>query len=110
MLGPEAWPQRPGAPHSEQRALPLPGTLAARYAAWRGTEEGERVFRFLQSEAWERVRAGARRLSIDELWVLARATLRLKLNNSYRAPAVRELQEAEPALRGHFETRKRTAQ
>ena len=105
----EGWPQRPAAPQAEQRPLPLPGTLAGAYAAWRGTEEGERVFRFVQSEAVGDARAGARRLSIDAYTQAARRAFRLKINDHHRAFLARELEEAEPCLRGLFEKRKRTA-
>lgn len=104
-----SWPEAPPAPPSEQRALPLPGSIAERYAAWRATPEGQQVFTWMVATVEADCRAGTRRLSTKALTERARALFHVKCNNDYTPELARELQGAVPASRGRFEQRRRTA-
>lgn len=109
ILDAVGWPQRPAAPAVEQRGLPLPGTITARYAAWRATEEGGRIYAWLEQQAALGASVGVRRLSISGLVERCRATLFLPVNNDFRAELSREIEEHLPQCRGLFRERKRSA-
>lgn len=102
------WPQAPPA-EAEPHVLPLDGTIAARYAAWRQTADGERVFLAFVAEGLGEVARGATRLSAKACWERVRARLRLPMNNDHHAPMVREVEDRYPELRGLYEKRMRRA-
>ena len=102
------WPQVPPA-EAEPHVLPLEGTIAARYAAWRQTEDGERVFLAFVAEGLGEVARGATRLSAKACWERVRARLRVPINNSFTALVVRDAESACPTLKGLYEKRMRRA-
>jgi hypothetical protein len=101
------WPQAP-AVTAENRALPLPRTIDGEFDAWSRTENGRQ---FLEAVGADLLgQAGRnRRVSISRAWESARAQLRVKANNDFRAPAARMFLEQFPTLRGKLEVRRRTA-
>ena len=104
---PPAFPTRPAAPRGEQRVLPIRGTIAERYRAWRATEDGQGVWAWIVQRALEEVASGATRLSAKELTEAARHHLHIQVNNVFTPELARELEERHPMLRGLFELRKR---
>jgi hypothetical protein len=104
-LGP-LWDEAPAA-LTEQRELPIDGTIEARYQAWRATEEGQDAYQWIVTRATSMVAQGATRLSIAQLVEGYRFAKRRSVNNTFRAPMVRELEDGYPILRGLFESRVR---
>lgn len=102
------WPEAPPAA-SEQRVLPIEGTIEASYRHWRATEHGQQVYAAFCAEAMGEVARGATRLSGKGTWERMRARLRVPLNNSFTALVVRDAEADHPTLRGLFETRQRKA-
>lgn len=92
-----------------QLALPLQDTLTARYAAWRATDDGERVFEAVALRAIALARSGARRIEVNLLVAQTRAALKLRCDNSWRSRIADELLAHYPELRGLIETRRRSA-
>jgi hypothetical protein len=94
----------------EQRQLALDGTIEAKYLAWRATPEGQEAYQWIATRATELVAGGATRLSISQLVEGYRFAMRQSVNNTFRAPMVRELEDQYPVLAGLFEQRvRRTA-
>lgn len=95
------WPQSPPA-ETEQRELPLPPTWAARYAAWRATEDGRKVYTFVRDQAIQRLHAGERRIGVKALVEMARGLFHLHVNNGFTSHLARELvddvQDLEPLI------------
>jgi hypothetical protein len=102
----QAWPESAAAA-TEQREIPLDGTIEQRYQAWRATPEGTAAFQWIAGRATSMVAQGATRLSIAQLVEGYRFNERASVNNTYRAPMVRELEDRYPILRGLFEARVR---
>ena len=102
------WPERLPA-GTEQRVLPVSGTIAARYAEWRRTPDGAKAFAWMEEMARRVVRKGAHRLSAKALVELARAELRVVVNNTFTPEIARELEDTHAELRGLFELRRRGA-
>lgn len=102
-----SWPESPPAPTEEQRELPLPGTAEERFAAWRGTPDGERAYTWMRDEARREVAYGTRRLSAKSLVERCRALHRVKINNSWTPLIARAIQADLPATRGLFKDRMR---
>lgn len=105
----DPWPERPQAHRAEQREIPLGGTIAQRYEAWRDTEDGQAAYRWMQREAIRDVQAGTKRLSAKSLAERCRAVLHVRFDNRYTPEIAREIQEMNPTTRGLFELRRRTA-
>lgn len=101
------WPESPAAPAEEQRELALPGTAEERFAAWRGTPDGERAYAWMRDEARREVVYGTRRLSAKSLVERCRALYKVKLNNDFSALIARAIQQDLPATRGLFKDRMR---
>lgn len=94
-----SWPEAPAAPEAprdEQWVLPIPGTLAASYGAWRDSEQGESVVRLMAYLALREVGAGATRVGIKWLGEEVRKRAKVKVNNSHLALIARELKMAHP--------------
>ena len=106
--GARDWPQVPRA-EAEPYVLPIEPTIAARYAAWRATRDGERVFGRFGAIALGELARGATRLSAKSIWEQVRRALRVPMNNDFHAPMVREMEALYPILRGQFEKRQRRA-
>lgn len=106
MFAPD-WPERAPAPRTEQRELPIEGTLEERYIAWRNTEEGRTVYDAFKDRALSAVRAGQRPMK-RKIWEQLRG-LYGSLNNNLLRAITEELDRTEPELRGRFEFRERTA-
>jgi hypothetical protein len=105
-----AFPVSPPAA-GEQLALPLEGTLAGRYAAWRQTADGLRVFLEIERRVLARANSGSRehpieRIEVNHIWSSVRAELKVKANNDFRAPAARELIARAPWLKAVIEIRR----
>jgi hypothetical protein len=94
---------------NEQAALPLRGTIAGAYAAWRGTAEGARLFDVMRWRALALVRAGEGRVSVKGLVEWCRAEYKQEINNSHTSLIARELLQWEPELHGKIECRQRNA-
>lgn len=101
------WPQAPVVP-AENRALPLPRTIDGEFDAWSRTENGRRFLKAVEADLLGQT-GRSRRVSISRAWESARAQLRVKANNDFRAPAARMFLDLFPALRGKLEVRRRTA-
>lgn len=113
---PEDWsgtlfdfPTAPVAARVEQREIPLGGTIAERYLAWRTTEDGQRAWGWIARRALEEVAQGATRLSAKALVEACREQLHVRINNVATPCIARELEEQYPITRGLFELRRRTA-
>jgi hypothetical protein len=109
LFGTMGWPTTPKVERTEQRNIGLPGSIDADYAAWRGTADGQRVYAAVVDRAIGLVAGGATRLSIGALVEWVRSTLRLSVNNDYRALIARELVDSEPGLAELIEMRTRKA-
>lgn len=94
---------------TEQRQLPLPGTIAERYAAWRQTEDGQRAWAWIAERAIGEVARGATRLSAKGLVEACRHDLHIRINNIATPYIARELEDTYDITRGLFELRRRTA-
>lgn len=79
--------------------------LALRYAAWRATELGADLFHQVARAALNLAQGGARRIEINALWASIRALRHVSMDNSFRAPAARELRARYPELRDLIEVR-----
>lgn len=99
------WPETTGVRGAEQRVFPLRGTIQGRYEAWRQTDDGRLAYALFVRLALTETG----RLSAKRIWETCRAQLRVKLNNDFHAPMVREAEDALPELRGRFERRTRKA-
>ena len=107
-MTPRSWPQRPAA-RTEQRALPLPGTLAGKYAAWRKTPDGELLFRRFEGAVLLALKDRPARLSGKFIWEQLRAKYHHSADNSFATFAVYELEDLFPCLVGLFKHKKQTA-
>mgnify|MGYP001612059033 CR=1 FL=1 len=103
-----SWPERPPA-SADQGVLPLEGTLERAFRSWRATEEGQAVIGYVVRRALEEAQRGAWRIEVNALFAEARARLRLKCNNSFRAAVSRELRAKYPHLRSLIHVRERKA-
>jgi hypothetical protein len=103
-----AFPVSPPAA-GEQLALPLEGTLAGRYAAWRQTADGLRVFLEIERRVLARANRGDERVEINDVTADLRQDWAVAINNSWRALISRELLARHAFLRGKIETRRRRA-
>jgi hypothetical protein len=92
-----------------QLALPLRDALSQRYARWRASDEGERVFEAVAVRAIALARSGAKRVEVNLLVAQTRGALKIHCDNSYRSRISDELLDRYPELRGKIETRRRTA-
>ena len=101
------WTPSPPSPAEEQREIPLPGTIADRYRAWRETDEGRLVYRWCRDRAVQDAQDGARRIGSKALVERCRWMLKVKVNNIFTAELAREIQERNPVTRGLFEMRQR---
>ncbi len=101
------FPTRPVA-GDEQLVTPISGTIQAAYQAWRGTTEGDLVFRAFCREAVNQVASGATRLSGKGIAEAIRLRLRREINNSHIALMVRDCELAHPVT-ARFEKRTRKA-
>jgi len=80
---------------------------AEAYLAWRATQDGTLVLRWLLDRARERLAAGRRRISVNALVEAARVALGVPINNTYRAWLADELVMRDPGLLGVIERRRR---
>ncbi len=94
---------------SEQRTLPIRGTIQGEYDAWRATELGQHIYDVIRYRALALVRAGEARIGMKALFEWARSTQKVTLDNNYTALVARELLDREPELRDVVELRQRTA-
>jgi hypothetical protein len=62
----------------------------------------------IEWEALVEKQAGAKRISVDDLWNRARKALGVTLNNDHRAACARWLLDRQPSLRGLIRTRATT--
>lgn len=104
----EAITMRPPA-RVEQGVLPVPGTIAERYARWRETPDGLVAFQAIRELALAAAARGDRRIGVKHLAEDVRAQRRIRINNSVVALIARELKEREPRLRDRIELRERVA-
>jgi hypothetical protein len=79
----------------------------AAYAAWRETGDGLKVWLAVEQRALDLYGAGARRISTKALVELARASLKLEINNTYTAWLADDLIRKHPQLRDVIERRAR---
>lgn len=100
------WPEAP-APDVEQGVMPLEVTITGKYARWRRTEDGARVFESVRIRALGLARTG-QRIGVKQLVEDVRSHLKMKVNNSFSALIARELCQ-DPSLVSHIERRTRTA-
>lgn len=103
------WPEYPPAPREEQRVLPLPRTPEGILAAWRASEEGDRVYLWITKRAVEEVAQGATRLSSKRLLEEARYEFKCHIDNRVTSALARSLIEEHPMLEEFFELRRRSA-
>lgn len=106
-LAPGAFPAAPSARPTEQRTLPITGTLEARYQAWRATPEGVRAFEAIVDEAVGLEEEGVQRLSAKALVESVRARLKIQINNVFTALIAREIADRIPYLGDLLEFRRR---
>jgi hypothetical protein len=92
-----AFPVSPPAA-GEQLALPLEGTLAGRYAAWRQTADGLRVFLEIERRVLARANSGETRVEINDLVADLRRAWKVGIDNDHRAYIARSLIERHPFL------------
>lgn len=97
-------------------AAPGPGDhapLAVRYAAWRASPRGAEFFHALERAVLDQAAATQGRIEVNLVWAQLRRARRPRpdsprgygANNSFRAPAARDLIERHPELRGRIEVR-----
>lgn len=113
--GPDLWaplddrpPHRPLAAAAEQREMPIPGTLEARYQRWRQTDDGRRIYSEILRRALYAVGRGERRIGVKAIAEQVRADLHLQINNTLVALIAREMHDTAPALRDLIELRERS--
>jgi hypothetical protein len=104
------WPEAPAA-GTEQRALPIEGSAAERYALWRRTDQGREVLALMSGIALEWLAAGATWIPSRGLWEEARKRMKVRglCDNRLQGMACREVEDTHPALHGKFRHRRMTA-
>lgn len=80
-------------------------TLGQRYAVWRGTKEGELVFREVEARCLEEARLSAQRISVARHVEQVRVERKWSINQNHRSFLARELVRCHPVLRDLIETR-----
>lgn len=85
------------------------GSLAARYAVWAQTSDGQEVLRMAEEMALAQAANGAKRISIAWIWESIRRARRKSADNSMRSLVSRRLRELHPELRDLIRLREQTA-
>lgn len=94
---------------------PEPPTPAEKYATWRATREGQRVYDWMLGKAMALRARGIDHTSGRGLWIAARYEFHLEgdgkygLNDHWQPFIVRELMARHPELEGFFPIRGRDA-
>jgi hypothetical protein len=110
-MQPTLWdaPPPPSGPQKDVTRF-IGGTPAEAYAHWRHrTEDGRRVFAYVERIALDLAARGDERISVNRLVEEARAHLHLEVNNSHRAALSDELIARHEHLLALIERRKRKA-
>jgi len=81
------------------------GSVADRYARWRAAHP--ELFAEIERRVLARANRGDTRVEINDVWADTRKDLKVKLDNSLRAPAARELVARHPYLDQKIERRRR---
>lgn len=109
------WPESPPVTPAEQRPLLLEAQgkedrepVAVRYARWRETAEGRRLYAEVRRRAALQATGGAKVVRVKAIAEDLRAE-KITINNSFLAPMSRELYDKEPILRGLLELRQSAA-
>lgn len=110
-----SWPEAPQVTGAEQRPLQLESQgppdrepVAVRYARWRETAEGRRLYAEVRRRAALQATGGAKVVRVKAIAEDLRAE-KITINNSFLAPMSRELYDKEPILRGLLELRQSAA-
>ncbi len=115
LFDPGAWPEAPTVSPAEQRPLLLEAQggedrepVAVRYARWRESAEGRRLYAEVRRRAALLATGGAKVVRVKAIAEDLRAE-KISINNSYLAPMSRELWDKEPILRDLLELRQSAA-
>jgi hypothetical protein len=103
------FPTMPAVTEAEDRFLELPETTEGRYAEWRKTDDGRRLFEIMRWRAVALVRAGEQRVGAKALFEWVRSTHHVSIDNTFTALVGRELLDCEPELKDKIHLRERRA-
>lgn len=115
LFDPGAWPEAPSVSPAEQRPLLLASQggedrepVAVRYARWRESAEGRRLYAEVRRRAALLATGGAAVVRVKAIAEDLRRE-KISINNSFLAPMSRELYDKEPILRDLLELRQSAA-
>ncbi len=98
LFGGASFPTAPAVTTAEQRALELPGSLDADYAAWRTSGGGQAIIERILARAMKMYAAGATRIGCKDLIERERWENKVAINNLLTSRIARTLVEMRPEL------------
>jgi len=98
-------PEPPSGPQKDVRRFV--GSTYPQYVAWKHTEDGWRVWRYVERVALDLAAAGEERIGVKALVEKARQATKLEANNSWSCLLADDLVAAHPHLTTLIERRKR---